>query len=663
MIKTATRTFWKSFFVLAISIMSSSAIHAQEENRLPTQEELDAKNAKLANLNWQTSIGKVNPTTGVLVTGVEQDCSNALPVCAQSYTQTTSYTGIGSVQEVNGTCLSGGETNSAWYVFTVQTTGNFGFTLNTTVDYDFALYDITTTGCSGIPTSTPVRCNFSGTTGNTGMSTAGTCASCSASQGPFSTELAVTAGSTYALIINNWSANATGYTLAFTSTAGHASITDVTAPTLTSMTNNCNNTVTLSFSEPIKCTSIAANGSDFTISGGGTITAASGTGCGTGLTSSVTLTYTAPSTGTYTIGIATGSDGNTLLDKCSNPMSTSQTLSFNHLGTIAVTPSPSTICTSGAAVTLTASGAPVSTSNVYSINPGSITLSSNGSGNATTTVNPTATTSYVASVTYGGCTKTGTGTVTLVSSVVVSISPVNPTICSGTTNLTATTLVNGVADPTATFQWAGGSTATTATIAAGAGTYSVTTVGSSGCPGGNTATSTVTLASSTASNCNVYYVSPSGGGTGLTKSSPTDLASALNLSICQTATIKMQVGVYTLTDKVDVNSYVTIEGGFDAAFTTKTSDMSGGANSTTIRRSNTADSNSSTSCTAFSVAASATAFRFQDLRIEMPGNAAGTVPVLAAGSGISNYGIKLGASCTSYNIVRCYIDAGIGAAP
>jgi hypothetical protein len=54
-------------------------------------------------------------------------------------------------------------------------------------------------------------------------------------------------------------------------------------------------------------------------------------------------------------------------------------------------------------------------------------------------------------------------------------------------------------------------------------------------------------------------------------------------------------------------------------------------------------------------------FRIQNLRIEMPGST--NVAGHTAGSGLVNYGIKLGTSCSDYNIVRVYIDAGVGAAP
>ena len=620
--------------------------NAQESN-YPTPDEVKAKEESLEEIDWQTPIGKINPSNQLMVTGPMQDCSGGIPVCAQSYTQGSSYSGNGSISEVpSSTCLKSGEKNSVWYIFSTQTAGNFGFTLATAKDYDYALYDITTIGCSGIPSANPTVCNYSGAKGNTGMSSGGSGTSQPAGGNAFCALLPVTAGKTYALIISNYTGDATGYTLTFPSTAGYASITDATSPTINppnAIANNCNNTFTITLSEPVKCSSISSNGSDFTISNGGTITGASGVGCGSnGLADQILITYTAPTSRTYTLGIQNGSDGNTLLDNCGNAMSTSQTTTFNHLGTIGLTASTSTICNSGSSVTLTATGA--NAGGTYTLSPGG---TSNTTG--TFTVNPTVTTAYTVSVTYGGCTKTATTTITVISNIVANIDPINPTICSGSTTLTAFSTINGTDCSTCTYLWAPGG-ATTAAITATSGTYTVT-VSKPGATCTSTATSTVTLASGAGSNCNVIYVSPSGNGEGVSPTDPTSIDIALTSAVCAGAIIKMQTGTYNISDKLILSSYVTLEGGYNSTFTIKTSDMSSG-NATTIVRDATPDGGSGLIITAFEVPASQTGFRLQDIRIEMPSN--------VAEAQLTNYGIKLGASCTSYNIVRCYIDAGKG---
>ncbi|MCS7073704.1 MAG: hypothetical protein NZ108_04470, partial [Bacteroidia bacterium] len=57
----------------------------------------------------------------------EQDCGNAIPVCTGFYQQNVSYSGPGSIVDIPGgiTCLGTGETNSVWYIFTVQNSGTF----------------------------------------------------------------------------------------------------------------------------------------------------------------------------------------------------------------------------------------------------------------------------------------------------------------------------------------------------------------------------------------------------------------------------------------------------------------------------------------------------------------------------------------------------------
>lgn len=637
---------FKGYFLGFAALLFTFNVVGQE-NRPPTQEEIDEKMNIMSRMNWDTPIGKVDSLSKMMITGPEQDCSGAIAVCAQTYSQSASYTGSGSISEVKNNCLQSGEKNSVWYVFSTQTAGNFGFTINTVKDYDYAIYDITTMGCQGVPTASPVVCNYSSTKGATGMSASGTGTTQSASGVPFCALLAVTAGKTYALIISNYTSDATGYTLTFTTGGGFSSITDVTPPTINppnSVTNNCNNTLTVNFSEPVSCSTIAANGSDFTLSNGGAVTAASGVGCSTnGSTSQVLLTFTAPTSRTYTLGIQTGTDGNTLIDKCGNSMLTSQTLTFNHLATLGLSASPTSICSSGSAVTLTATNAQ---------SGGTYTLSPTGASNTTGTfpVTPNITTAYTVSATYGGCTQTTTTTVTVLSNIVAAISPVNPTICSGTTTLTASASVNGASCPTCTFSWAPGG-ATTSSITVGAGTYTVTvTKPGASCTGA--ASSTITATSSGGSNCNVIYVSPTGTGTGTTPSDPTSIDDAVASSACQGAVIKCQVGTYNLSEKLSLTSYTILEGGYNSTFTSKTSNMGSGT-ATTLVRDATPNGGTGYTVTAIEIPASQTGFRIQDIRIEMPFHDAGTQ--------LTNYGIKLGASCTSYNIVRCYIDAGAGA--
>jgi len=164
-----------------------------------------------------------------------QDCLGAIPICAQSYTETTAPSGTGNYpNEINGTsqggiCCMDNEINSIWYTFTVNQSGNFGFTLtpnNLDDDYDWAMFNITNATCADIfnDISLQVSCNAAGgvscngATGANGGSIydnqgAG-CNSISPNQfsgnSPDNALVAVTQGNTYVLVISNWSGSTNG---------------------------------------------------------------------------------------------------------------------------------------------------------------------------------------------------------------------------------------------------------------------------------------------------------------------------------------------------------------------------------------------------------------------------------------------------------------------
>ncbi len=97
------------------------------------------------------------------------------------------------------------------------------------------------------------------------------------------------------------------------------------------------NLIQLIFSKPIQCNSIAADGSDFTISGSPSvqITGASGV-CSNGLTSVINLTLNAPivTGGNFNVTLVTGSDGNTIIDMCGMETPAGAVLSFNTKDTV-----------------------------------------------------------------------------------------------------------------------------------------------------------------------------------------------------------------------------------------------------------------------------------------------------------------------------------------
>ncbi|MCZ2357655.1 MAG: proprotein convertase P-domain-containing protein [Bacteroidia bacterium] len=713
------KQIYKIRLLLATVFLSSCfyGLYAQRNGNVTDLDVLvKRKLALVDSLNNLPDNVKLPGNFSSFVTGPEQDCRSALQVCNQYYIQPNSYTGYGSTREFNGgTCLLAGERQSVWYVFTVQNSGTFGFTISTTYDYDFALYNLTAIGgCSAVPGATPVRCNFAAPPGTTGLRTpqsppgpanGATSPVIPLNEGPAGNPwmpgINVTAGTTYALIVDNYTQDQTGYRIDFYGTAqifdntppayngslppvfncatnqitvninedvfcssiaangsdfsitGPSSVTILSAvgvgcgsgnnwtrqiiltidassqintgaytisskvgtdgntlldkcgnafsvgatagftfthtmPTFTSTSVACSpsRTIRVNLSSPVKCSSIASNGSDFTLTGPGsaTVTAASGVGCpGSGSVTAIDLTFTAPTvSGSYTLNLASGTDGNTLLAAACNPgfqMTTGAIGSVNLLGNITVTGTTS-IC-SGSNTTLTLTNVPAGATVSWS--PASGTPGGSPSG-TTYNVTPSVTTNYTATITYGTCIVAVTQAVSIVPPPVVSVSPKNPKLCTGgTVNLVAA--ATGAADNLYTFIWSmspgGASVQTNTGVAtstyanAGAGTYYVrVTATTTGCVGNETSTQVTTTGAAPTPTCNVYYVTTAGGGNGLSSSSPTDIVSAVNAAQCTDAVIKMAVGDYTIDAPLNITSFMTVEGGYNSTFTTKTSSTS-----------------------------------------------------------------------------------------
>src|SRR5687767_10690497 len=85
------------------------------------------------------------------ITGPEQDCIGAIPICGQTITQVNSYQGTGMIEDIRDwtSCLENEENNSVWYTFDIAQSGMLEFTIDPengpgdTIDYDFALFNIT----------------------------------------------------------------------------------------------------------------------------------------------------------------------------------------------------------------------------------------------------------------------------------------------------------------------------------------------------------------------------------------------------------------------------------------------------------------------------------------------------------------------------------------
>lgn len=174
-----------------------------------------------------------NPTTG-LVHAQGTSCTSPAPdradcfggetVCGSS---TINYqpvhTGVKADLTVNNRgCLSTDEIQGVWYHFSPSASGTIEFTIQpdtVTDDYDFAVWGpMSSLTCS--PGGPPVRCNYSGTSGNTGLSTSATNDSEGGGGPPFSNELTVTAGEIYSLYVSNYSRSGLAFDLTWTLSGG-----------------------------------------------------------------------------------------------------------------------------------------------------------------------------------------------------------------------------------------------------------------------------------------------------------------------------------------------------------------------------------------------------------------------------------------------------------
>lgn len=197
----------------------------------------------------------------------EQDCFSALSVCQDVYVQPNAYRGEGEdSDEINGaySCMTIGERNSVWYVFTVQTPGNLCFTItpfDTLDDYDWAVFDLTNASCAQIPTNPniEVACNWTYNNGCQGRTGPNGAIECPGQNEPC---IPVNAGQTFVLNVSNFTASNSGYTLDFSPSS--AQLFDDVPPELTGMSSFCYG-VTVEFSENILCGTVDPG--DFTFSG------------------------------------------------------------------------------------------------------------------------------------------------------------------------------------------------------------------------------------------------------------------------------------------------------------------------------------------------------------------------------------------------------------
>jgi len=282
-------------------------------------------------------------------TGLGQTPSTAFPVCGTTVFHQASVPVCATVNIfVPGCSTQGGgaayqNKNPYFYKFTCYAPGTLGFIITPLAaneDYDWQLWDITGQNPDAIFTNTSlvVTGNWAGTYGPTGASAAGVafiqCGSDPAANLPtFAARPNLIVGHEYLLMISHFTDGQSGYDLSFG--GGTAVITDPNIPHLGTAKTDCDGTkITVKLNKKVKCTSITANGSEFSLLPAvTTVISALPDSCGFGFDfDEITLTLAAPLTnGNYNLVINNGSDGNTLRDNCDNVIPPGENIPFTYL--------------------------------------------------------------------------------------------------------------------------------------------------------------------------------------------------------------------------------------------------------------------------------------------------------------------------------------------
>jgi gliding motility-associated-like protein len=276
-------------------------------------------------------------------TNLGQTPATAFPVCGTTVFTQNTVPLCGGTSLPSPHCPNQGLTdrNPFFYKFTCYVAGTLGFLItpnDLTSDYDWEVYDVTGIDPNTIYTNgnLVVASNWSGETGLTGSSAAGSnLFVCSGSgQALFSKMPSLVAGRNYLLLVSHFTNSQAGYKLSFG--GGTAVITDPNLPKFSSAVPNCGgDIIRIKLNKKIKCSSLAVDGSDFSISPstGAVITGATGFECGQKFdTDSIEIKldrFLTP--GNYTLQVKQGGDGNTLLDYCDNAMPGTETIGFTVL--------------------------------------------------------------------------------------------------------------------------------------------------------------------------------------------------------------------------------------------------------------------------------------------------------------------------------------------
>ena len=284
-----------------------------------------------------TTLGQ-NPQTAFPVCGTAVFHQDTVPLCGRRL--------------IPSPCPDTGITdlNPFWYKFTCFSSGKLAFLITPDSlyeDYDWQLFDATGKNPQDVYTDASmfVACNWSGEPGITGASDTLGGTSLVECVGPgvnlFTKMPDLIAGRNYLLLVSHFENSQTGYGLSFGGAGNTAVITDTLPPHMfTASRATCDRTkILVKLNKRMKCSSLAADGSDFIISpAAASITSVVGIGCsGAFDMDSVLITFSAPlPIGNYNLIAQNGSDSNTLLDLCDNDIPPGETIPFTVLNPLPV---------------------------------------------------------------------------------------------------------------------------------------------------------------------------------------------------------------------------------------------------------------------------------------------------------------------------------------
>ena len=272
-----------------------------------------------SNAQTCTTAGQT-PSTAFPVCGTTTFQQSNVPVCSSNSLYVPGCSGTDNADYENK--------NPYWYKFTCFVSGTLSFLItpnDLTDDYDWQLYDVTGLNPNQVFTNRNiiVTGNWAGNPGSTGAIAGGVnyiqCASpYNGTESRYAKMPNIIAGHQYILLVSHYTDSQSGYSLSFG--GGTGSITDPTLPDLKSISYSCNATnLYIKLNKAMKCSSLAADGSDFTISSGISKVISAISYCSGFDMDSLELILSNPlPPGDYTVTIKNGTDGNTLIDNCGN---------------------------------------------------------------------------------------------------------------------------------------------------------------------------------------------------------------------------------------------------------------------------------------------------------------------------------------------------------